>query len=169
MSAELLIFYALGGLALGSAIAMGLLVRRLAASALCLATTMLSLAGIYVLLEAQLVAAVQGMIYAGAIPLLLLSVILVGGLRDGSFGPPHSRQANRGVLVATAAVLIFGLVVSQIPSFAPFAPAPAGFGGFGQLGTLLFSEFSVPLVLVGALLLAAVVGAAVFAKGGAVE
>jgi NADH-quinone oxidoreductase subunit J len=169
MSAELALFYVFGALALGSAVAMGLLAHNLVAGVACLATTLLSLAGIYVLLEAHFVAVVQVLLYAGAIPLLLLCVVLLGELRDGVFGPLRPRHANRAVLLVTAALLVLGLVASQLPEFADFTAAPVGFGGFRPLGLLLYRDFLVPLALLGALLLAGVVAAGVFAKGGAAE
>ena len=67
MTVSVFLFYVFGALAVIFALGMVLNVRNTVASALSLVVTMVSLAGIYVLLEAHLVAAFQIMVYAGAI------------------------------------------------------------------------------------------------------
>ena len=64
MSVELVLFYAFAFLAVFSAIAMVAFVRHIIAGAMSLVVTMVSLAGIYVLMHAELVAAVQILVYA---------------------------------------------------------------------------------------------------------
>ncbi|HEY9382694.1 MAG TPA: NADH-quinone oxidoreductase subunit J, partial [Gemmatimonadales bacterium] len=89
MSAET-VFYVLGGFAVVAAL-LCILQRNPVASALWLVATMFSLAAIYVLLHAQFIAAIQVLVYAGAVMVLFLFVIMLLNLgRDASDlrGPP---------------------------------------------------------------------------------
>jgi NADH-quinone oxidoreductase subunit J len=169
VSAEEMLFYAFAGAAVVSAVAVGLLASRPAASCLCLAACMLSLAGVYALLEAHFVAGVQALVHAGLVPLALFSLTLLGGRRGRGRHEVQPRQVNRAVLIVTGAVLLVGLAGSQLPAFQQVLPAPPGFGGSLALGLALYGEYFVPLLATSLLLLAAVVGAAAFTKGGAAE
>lgn len=166
MSAEEVLFFVFAAIAVGSAIATGLCVRNLVAAAFCLSATLLSLAGISLLLGAYFVALVQIVLHAGAVVLVLLFAILTSGDAVPP-GPPGPRQANRLVLGATGLVMLFALVASQLTSPAPLAPAPEGFGGYRQVGVLLYREFAVPLGLAGLLLLSAVIAGAFAVRRGA--
>ena len=85
MTTPQILFYAFGALAILFALGMLLNVRNTVAAALCLVVTMVSLAAIYVLLEAHLVAAIQIMVYAGAIVVLFLFVVMLLNLRQDAF------------------------------------------------------------------------------------
>ena len=169
MRTELVLFYVLAAIAFSSALAMALLVRNVAAGAMSLVVTMISLAGIYVLLEAHLVAVIQIMVYAGAILVLFLFVIMLLNLRWDSFGPANRSLALLKLAGAAAALSIFALLVAQIPGSLRFDPPPEGFGGFRSVGIALYTDFVVPLEVASLLLLAAIVGAVLLAKGGADE
>jgi NADH-quinone oxidoreductase subunit J len=167
VSIELVLFYAFAFLAVFSAVAMVGFVRHLVAGALSLAVTMVSLAGIYVLLHAELIAAIQILVYAGAIVVFFLFVIMLLDLRDG-FGPPAEGQnLVKGVGVGGSVVIAVLLVASLAGgiSLEPlFDSLPEGFGGFRLLGVALFTEYAVAVELAGLILLAAMVGAVVLAK-----
>lgn len=169
MNFELLLFYALAAVALISAFAMTALVRNVLAGAICLLVTVISLAGIYVLLEAHFVAAIQIVVYAGAILMLFVLVIMLLNLRVDSFGPARPALAALRIGGIAAALSIFALLITQLPGFAPFDPVPPGFGGFRQVGIALYTDFVVPLEIASLLLLGAIVGAVVLAKPGADE
>jgi NADH-quinone oxidoreductase subunit J len=148
------------------------------ASALWLVVTMSALAAIYVLLDAQFIAAIQILVYAGAIMVLFLFVIML--LNLGQRGPADMRGwVGRGVAVLFGAGLvlqlgILGRVVrsqgfgSQTAAF----PLPAGElerlqqarGAVGMLAEPLFRQYLVPFEVTSVLLLAAIVGAVVLAK-----
>ena len=168
MSFELLLFYAFAFLAVFSAVAMVAFVRHVVAGAMSLVVTMISLAGIYVLLHAELVAAIQIMVYAGAILVLFLFVIMLLNLRDGGFqdrgGPDRVAK-----LVGVGGALGIGvLLVANIAGVLEITPLvtelPEGFGGYRVLGIALYTEYIVPVELSGLILLAAIVGAVVLAK-----
>ena len=168
MDAPLALFYAFAFLSLFSAIAMVAFVRHVFASALSLVVTLTSTAGIYVLLSAELVAAVQILVYAGATLVLFLFVIMVLNLRTDAFGPapfgPLLFKALGAVGAATvAAVLGYGLP-GALEALGSAPLPPAGFGGHRQLGIALYSNYVVAVEITGLVLLAAIVGAIVVAK-----
>ena len=168
MSFDLFLFYAFGFLATFSAIAMVGFVRHIVASAMSLVVTMISLAGIYVLLSAELVAVIQILVYAGAILVLFLFVIMLLNLREDDFARGASGQnalklvgvgGSVGVGVLLLARVSGGFAIAQ-----PTAPPPPGFGGYRSIGLVLYTEYVVPVELTGLILLAAIVGAVVLAK-----
>lgn len=163
MTAPLVLFYLFAALALGSAIAMVLNVRNTVAAALSLVVTMVSLAGVFVLLGAYLVGAVQIMVYAGAIVVLFLFVVMLLNLRTDLF--PATRSVAPKVLGVAAALALLALLLPRIASHLPTPAAlPAGFGGFRSVGVALFTRYLLPLEAASMLLLAAIVGAVVLAK-----
>ena len=165
MEVEALLFYCFAALALGSAVAMVGFIRNIVAGAMSLVITMISLAGIFVLLEAHLVAAIQIMVYAGAILVLFLFVIMLLNLRSDDFGPLRVWRSLLKLLGAGVALGLFSLLARLVPESFPAATAlPEGFGGYEVLGIALFTDYVVPVESAGLLLLAAIVGAVILAK-----
>ena len=162
MTAPELLFYAFAALAVISALGMVLNVRNTVAAAMSLVVTMVALAAIYVLLEAHLVAAIQIMVYAGAIVVLFLFVVMLLNLRKDEFPPGRQRLLK----IAMAGLLLFGLV-SVLRGFGalPAAPElPEGFGGYRQLGLALFTDYVLLVETASLLLTAAIVGSLILAK-----
>ena len=168
MSFELVLFYAFAFLAVFSAIAMVGFVRHLVAGAMSLAVTMISLAGIFVLMHAELIAVLQILVYAGAILVLFLFVLMLFDLRDGGFGkPPAGRNLLKGIAVGGTLGIGVLLVanLSGVFSVEPLVDTlPEGFGGFRLMGLALFGPYVVAVELTGLILLAAIVGALILAK-----
>jgi len=157
------LFYLFGGLAVLFALAMILHVRNTVAAALSLVVTMVSLAAIYVLLEAHLVAVIQIMVYAGAIVVLFLFVVMLLNLREDQFA------AGRQWLLKTAAALVSVVALAQLlrllrVGLGAAPPLPEGFGGYRQVGVALYTDYVLLVELVSLLLLAAIVGALILAK-----
>jgi len=175
-SAEFL-FYVFSGVAIGSAIAM-VTRKNPVASLLFMVATLASLAGIYVIFEAHFLAAIQIIVYAGAIMVLFLFVIMLLNL-----GHDYQKDLKGGVwaifafVVAggTAGVLAwqFGFARGGVES----SPVYEYFGGEEAIGALLaehgavgaiahplFTDYVVAFELTGILLLAAIVGALALAK-----
>ncbi len=158
-----ILFYAFGALAVISALGMVLNLRNTVASAMSLVVTMIALAAIYVLLEAHLIAAIQIIVYAGAIVVLFLFVVMLLNLRHDEFAP-----RRRGLLKTVAA--IFGvLVLAQLLRVLAIGlpeppPLPEGFGGYRQLGIALYTDYVLLVEMASLLLLAAIVGALILAK-----
>ena len=162
MSVPEILFYIFAALAVISALAMVLSVRNAVASAMHLVVTMVALAAIYVLMEAHLVAAIQIMVYAGAIVVLFLFVIMLLNLRSEEFSPGRQR------LMKLAAVLIGVFTLTQLLQFfgdLPEPPAvPEGFGGYRHVGFALYTDYVLLVEVASLLLTAAIVGALILAK-----
>jgi len=163
VTAELGFFYAAAFLAVVSALGMVLNLRNTVASAMSLVVTMISLAVIYVLLEAHLVAALQIMVYAGAIVVVFLFVVMLLNLRRDAFPPGGQRWLKAaGVLLAAGLTAAF---LSLLPHSLPTVRVlPEGFGSYLALGRVLFHDFVLPFEVASLLILAAIVGAVVQAK-----
>ncbi len=164
MSAELVLFYVFAALTGGSALAMVLSARNTVAAAMFLVVTMVSLAAIYVLLEAYLIAVLQIMVYGGAIVVLFVFVVMLLNLRQDEFPPAKQWLAKgAGILLAGFALVKFVMV---LPAALPEAAAtlPEGFGGYRQVGTALFTRYVLAFEATSLVLLAALVGAVVLAK-----
>lgn len=163
------LFWLFAGIAIASAF---LCVTRKSpvASALWLVQTMFSLAAIYVLLDAHFIAVIQVMVYAGAIMVLFLFVIMLLNLRETS----SDMRGWSGRLVAgiIAAVLLVELWVvrSVLPEAGLRLPAGAmdrltqEQGAVMVVAQPLFSNYLIPFEATALLLLAATVGAVVLAK-----
>lgn len=141
------------------------------ASALWLVTAMFCLAGIYVLLEAHFIAAVQVLVYAGAVMVLFLFVIMLLNLGESS--SMDMRGWNGRILAgALAVVLVVELWVVKNWLPAQQIRLPAGEiermtveqGAVQLVAVPLYTTYLVPFEVTGVLLLAATVGAIVLAK-----
>lgn len=158
-----IVFYACAGLAVVSALSMVLNVRNTVASAMSLVVTMIALAGIFLVLDAFLIAAFQIMVYAGAIVVLFVFVVMLLNLRHDAFAP--SRQIALklvgGLLGIYALFALAPLLAQHLPEG---APRPEGFGGYRLVGRTLYTDFVLPFEVAAFLLLGAMVGAVVMAK-----
>ncbi len=135
-------------------------------SALFLVVTLFLLAVVFVLLEAHMLAALQIIVYAGAIMVLFLFVIMLLNLQNEDPDRGHRRVTLRvlawiggGMLAVELALLVRGAPVG-----APSGAAPAGYGGATAVAKSLFTDFLFPFELTSILLLVAVVGAVVLAQ-----
>ncbi len=163
MTASVFFFYAFAALAIVSALGMVLNVRNTVASALCLVVTMIALAGIYVLLEAHIVAVFQIMVYAGAIIVLFLFVVMLLNLGSDDFAPGRQKLVKLAGVVIALVVLaeLLRLLTAGLPE-AP--PLPEGYGGYTQVGVALYTDYVLLVEVSGLLLLAAIVGGLILAK-----
>ncbi|HEV8600137.1 MAG TPA: NADH-quinone oxidoreductase subunit J [Gemmatimonadales bacterium] len=183
MSAET-VFYVLGGFAVLSAL-LCIVQRNPVASALWLVSTMFALAAIYVLLNAQFIAAIQVLVYAGAVMVLFLFVIMLLNLGRDS-GDLRGRPARLAAVAIALGLLAELVLLSRVTpgslsvlggvpagAASPMAAFPAGSAGLaapasqGVVGAIagpLFQTYLVPFEITSVLLLAAAVGAVVLAK-----
>jgi NADH-quinone oxidoreductase subunit J len=138
-------------------------------SAMGLLLLILSVAGLFLALDAQFLAAIQLIVYAGAIVVLFLFVIMLLGPMST---PPSDR---RGVVARVFGGGLFALTglgalaaVARAGAGTPRMPVPAipaTFGGINSIGSVLFSDALVPFELSSALLMVAVIGALAVARG----
>ena len=164
--AELIVFIVLAPLSVVAALGM-VLSRNAVYSALLLVVNFFCLAGFYVLLEAQFVAAVQVIVYAGAIMVLFLFVLMLLGVgnevvvKEQMRGQrPAAVLLTLGLLVAVVAALFAGVFDAG-----PTSLAAANEGGNVQaIGRLLFTRYTFAFETAGILLVVAAVGALVLGK-----
>jgi NADH-quinone oxidoreductase subunit J len=127
-------------------------------------------AALYVLLVAPFVAAVQLILYAGAIMVLFLFVVMIVGDRQSLPSVPDMGRAR--LLAALGLVVLGGVLVAVVWAGVPAAPAggaaqlPDAFGSPGSLGALLLREHVLELETVSVLLLVAMVGAVALSRHG---
>ncbi len=157
-------FYLLSALAILSALAV-ILRRNPVHSAIALIITLLSLAGLYLMLYAPFVAGVQIILYVGGIMVLFLFVIMLVNI-DRTL---VEEQFNKQWLVAVVATLALGaLFVSVYLKGVSIFPAQATVlaerSNTQDLGVLLYRNYLLPFEIASLLLLVAIVGAVVMAK-----
>lgn len=137
-------------------------------SAMGLLTTILGIAGLYLMLSAEFLAAVQLIVYAGAVVVLFIFVIMLLGSAAQSSPDARSsipRYLGAGVFLVIAAAAL-ALLASARQGVLTAMPAPTpGLGTIDALGRELFTAKLVPFELSGALLLIAVIGAVAVARG----
>ena len=167
MSAGEVVFYLLGGLAIAGAV-LAVSARNPVASLLLVVLSFFALAGLFVTLEAHFLAAIQILIYAGAILVLFLFVIML--LNLGST-PPDEWLAPPLILILASAsgaaflLAAFFLVRRGEPAGAgAVVVSPPVVGSTEAVGLSLFREFLLPFEITSLLLLVAMVGAIVLAK-----
>ena len=156
-------FYVFSALAIATAL-MVVVSRQPVHSVLYLVTTMFSLAALFALLGAQFLAVIQILIYAGAILVLFLFIIMMLDL--GQEGPSMRQGMGLRVLGALTALAFVGeilfILFSQPPSM-PAGPAKAQ-GTIQTIARVLFTEHLLAFELTSFLMLAAILGAVVLAK-----
>jgi len=140
--------------------------RRPVRAAMSLVATMSFLAGLYVLLDAHLIAVLQLIVYAGAIMVLFLFVIMLLNIeeKEGLLGVNTILLRFMGMLVVG---LLFVSMVSLFKgggSLLASVDIANDFGTTKAVGKLLFTEYLLPFEIASVLLLAAIVGAVILAK-----
>ncbi len=163
MSVQLALFLIFGGLAVAAAISL-VLQRQPIHSAISLIVVMVSLAALYLLLAAEFIAAVQIIVYAGAIMVLFVFVIML--LNAGQEERTNFSRMARYVGLPVGAVLT-GELAYWIYRAAPREALvdPNHFIGRTELiGRQLFREYVLPFELTSILILIAILGAVVLTK-----
>jgi len=120
-----------------------------------------SLAGMYALLGAPIIAAAQVLIYLGAISVLILFAIMLTQAGDASLPAPFHRQAPIAVAIA---VIVIGLVSWAAVTTDWHAASVAAAVSVEAIGNLLFSDYALPFEIIAFLLLAAIIGAIFLAR-----
>jgi len=158
-----ILFYVFAAISVAGALGMVLSVRNTVAGALSLVGTMVALGGIYVMLEAYLIGALQVLIYAGAILVLFLFVVMLLNLRRDSF-TPERQPVGKAISVLIGLAVLVQLVTVFLGSFGPPAELSEGFGTYRSVGIELFTDYVLLFEVTSLLLLSAMVGAVILAK-----
>ncbi len=158
---EPILFIVFGALAVGGAL-MVVTRRHPMASALYLILTLFSVAALFVLRQAHFLAAIQVIVYAGAVVVLFIFVILLINVPESRL-PKENPSAMQFLGVVAAGLLIVeGAIVAKRYGM---APVPANDAGTIQsVGRALFTDYLLAFEITSVLLLAAVVGAIALAK-----
>jgi NADH-quinone oxidoreductase subunit J len=169
MEAVLFYIFAIGVVAAGAQV---VLRRNPIYGALSLVACFFFLAGIYVLLAAHLIAVLQVMVYAGAVMVLFVFVIMLLNLKEEELGEQRITIMKGVGLVAvlsSVALVVWRAIGAAYPGdkLPPVdnALTVAGFGTVREVGRVLYLSSVLPFEVTSLLLLAAVVAAVVVAKG----
>ncbi|SDW41817.1 NADH-quinone oxidoreductase subunit J [Marininema mesophilum] len=163
LSGESIAFFVLSMMAIGGGIMM-INSTRVVHMVLALAFSLLSIAGIYVLLHAEFLAVVQVLIYTGAISILMLfGIMLTKHKVDEEDG--WSGRLGHSLLSFLGVGALFAIVMGVIYR-TPFAGKVAATKSFTveALGKSVFKQYVIPFELTSILLLVALVGAVILAK-----
>lgn len=170
MSVEQVLFYVFAAIAILSALFV-ITLKNVVHSAVALAATLLSVAGIFLTLHAEFLAGVQVIVYVGGILVLFVFVIMLISVERAI----HERQFNRQWVIAiTTAILLMGelgfvlwrgkdsLVLAQ-----PGEPVQSALGVTGNsqlVGETLYGQYLLPFEIASILLLVAIVGSVALSK-----
>ncbi len=160
---ETTLFFAFAGLAVLGAVSL-ILQRHPIHSALSLMVVMVSLAALYLLLGAEFIAAVQIIVYAGAIMVLFVFVIMLlnAGVEERT---SFSRLARYvGIPVGILLTLQLAYTVARAASEQAHRAPAVGASSTRDLSLMLFREYVLPFELTSVLILVAILGAVVLAR-----
>lgn len=184
LTGEVLAFVVFAGIALGAAIAV-VSMRNLVHGALMLVIHLLAVAGLYLTLESQFLAIVQVLVYAGAIVVLFLFVIMLLGVDRDDLLIVHDRRKVAGIVAAglivagamtaafvgpyTSEASVCGSDVTAIGIEQPCvglatAQGPDDAAGVAFLGRRLFTRYTLVFELSAVLLTVATIGAVILAR-----
>ena len=158
-----LLFILFAGMAVGCGLAV-VAQRNPLYSAISLIGVFISLACLYVMLAAPFIAAVQVIVYAGAIMVLVVFVIMLLNVEH------EERGRNRLKFLVPTAVVLAAVLIAEV-AFILFSvtnptPAVSNIGLTGSIGTQLFTRYLLPFEITSILLLMAIVGAMTLARRG---
>lgn len=158
-------FYLFGLLAIASAL---LFVTRKSpvAAALWLVNVMFALAAMYIMMDAQFIGAIQVLVYAGAIMVVFLFVVMLLNLGQGDAIADMRGKWGRlaaGLVGLALAAELYAIARTRLPAEAPRPAAPQT-NVIEPIARPLFNEYLLAFEVTSVLLLAAVVGAVLLAK-----
>lgn len=168
---ETILFYLVGSVALISAVSV-ILQKNPVYSVISLIVTLVSLAVVFLLLNAQFLAAVQIIVYAGAIMVLFLFVIMLLNLGNDNAGEEGRDklfiQKKSGVLLGGTLFVIIGMVIKSSyfkgQKGIYTADVVNEIGNTELVGKLLFTDYLLPFEITSVLLFAAIIGTIILTK-----
>jgi NADH-quinone oxidoreductase subunit J len=165
MTQELILFLILAAIAILTAVSM-LLSENAIYAAMFLVLNFVTVAVIYLLLNAAFIAMVQVTVYAGAIMVLFLFVIMLLGAEKAAKGKDLPWQGPVAAILSGILIFEFGYIIFQqqqdlLPAIETVGES---FGSPASIGELLFNRYLVPFEVTSILLLVAMVGAILITK-----
>ncbi len=126
------------------------------------------IAALYLFLNAEFLAAIQIIIYAGAILVLFLFVIMLLNLKQTESEKRFQNQWPLGIVTGVVFVIFFVLILGNMRVTAPFGPYTIEViqsqGNIMTVGKVLYTKYLLPFEIVSLVLLVAIIGAVVLAK-----
>ena len=137
--------------------------RDIVRAAVCLLFALAGVAGVYFLLDAEFLAAVQLVVYVGGILVLIVfGVMLTSASPLVKYGPTRAEVA---VAVVLSTLMLAALTVLAVRTRFPLSPPTDGSAGVDPLGQALLGDYLLPFELASVLLLVVLIGAAHLAAG----
>lgn len=137
--------------------------RNPVASALSLVMSFLGLAALFVSLDAYFIGAIQVLVYAGAVMVLFLFIIMLLDLRAEERRKLNAMSIAGGLAVTLGFIAELVFVIGKLPARG-FPRLSGQLDDVRNIGTLLFSHYNLPFQVVAVLLLVATVGVVVLSK-----
>jgi NADH-quinone oxidoreductase subunit J len=162
VSATEIVFLVLAAVAVGSAL-LAMTTRRLVHSALWLVVTLGAVAGCFVLMTAEFVAAVQVLVYVGSVVVLVIFALMLTRQQSTMSAEVTGNRWTAGVLGVLAAL---GLGATVVAGFHGERIEGRRVGTAGSIGDALFHDWVLPFELLSGVLLAALIGAIVISRSG---
>ncbi len=147
--------------------------RNPVSSALCLVMSFVALAALFITLDAFFIGVIQVLVYAGAVMVLFLFIIMLLNLRDEQTRRLNFAALSGGFLVVVGFVSALFQVIASTPGLKGTMPAITGPTGklawvgtsdVALVGVVLFKDYWFPLQIVGLLLLVATIGVVMLSK-----
>ena len=161
MTYEEFIFYIVAALAVMGALGV-VLARNVVHSALFLILALLAVAGVFILLSAEFLAIVQVLIYGGAVTILVLFAMMLTRARD----MPQALDGPQRPIAALAAAAFLGTsILAVVSTDWPGETKKINVIAFKDLGEALFRTWAIPFEIASLVLLVALVGAIILARG----
>jgi len=161
VSLEPIAFWGLAGILLASALAV-VLSKNLFHSVLYLALALVGTAGIFLTLDAEFLAAVQILLYAGGVVTIVVFAIVVTERLVGDRITQTSRSLVHGVVAGGALLVVLLISIGRVPL--PPSPPPVTGDLTRAIGQAVLTRWVLPFELLGVLFLAALLGAIYFAR-----
>lgn len=158
-----ILFWFLSALAIGAAISV-VLSKSPIYSVLSLIVVFFSISGHYILMNAQFLAIVNIIVYAGAIMVLFLFVIMLMNLNADAEPPKNIYLKVAGVIAGMCLLLVIVAAVNRAADIHINLAKGSSIGLINNLGRTLFSDYVIPFEISSVLFLSAMVGAVVIGK-----
>jgi NADH-quinone oxidoreductase subunit J len=157
-----ILFWILSIIAVGSALGV-ILSRNPVNSVLCLILTFFAISGHYVLMNAQFLAVVNIIVYAGAIMVLFLFVIMLMNL-NADVEPQKGQLVQLAGVISGGVLFLVVLAAVKTARVEPIDPKSTDIGLIANLGRVLFTRYVLPFEISSVLFLSAMIGAVVIGK-----
>jgi NADH-quinone oxidoreductase subunit J len=171
LAIEALLFYVFGALAVGASL---LVVgqRNPVYSVVLLILSFIALAGLYVLLDSPFAAVIQIIVYAGAIMVLFLFVVMLLNVpseeteydRTHPLNRPAARRLGAGLTVVLVLQVVWAVWHISTRRPGALADAPGSVSSVREIGRVLFTDYALPFEATSLLILVAMVGGIIIAR-----